>query len=204
MHGFLPDLPGGDILIVAGDLTASDELYQYEKFHDWALSMDYYYIVVVAGNHDNLLQKNREIIGPLGGDIVYLEDSGWEYKGVKFWGSPWSSRFTGINPHCCAFTGKNDKEIAPKWDLIPSDTDILICHSPPYGVLDLTSRGKHVGSPSLQMALFTRLNPKLFVCAHIHEAYGTEPPGGYIQKAINASHVNERYQPVNPPIRIVL
>jgi Icc-related predicted phosphoesterase len=119
-----------------------------------------------------------------------------------------------MNPHCKAFTLDTEEKLAEKWALIPNDTDILVTHSPPYGIRDAVknySSGKIecYGSKSLQMELFLRLNPKLTVFGHIHEGYGIEPPGGIVERCVNASHVNashvnEHYEPVNKPIRIIL
>jgi Icc-related predicted phosphoesterase len=207
LHGFLPELEGGDLLIVAGDLTARDTHGEYLRFLSWLHKQKYRHYIFIAGNHDNLIQKEEVLTGSLS-NTTYLCDSGTEFEGLKIWGTPWTAQFPGINPHCCAFTidfGPNtEKWLAEKWALIPSDTDILISHSPPYGILDSITTGERVGSKSLQMELFTRLRPKLFVCGHIHEAYGVEPKGGIVENAVNASHVNERYKPVNKPVRIVL
>lgn len=207
LHGYYPELDGGDLLIVAGDFTARDTLTELSKFKDWLSVQKYKKIITVAGNHDNLIEQRIGIGDEDSWDsefLSYLEDSGTEFCGLKIWGSPWTTKFPGINPHCCAFTVDKDEELQEKYDLIPNDTDILITHNPPYGILDKTSRGECVGSKNLQMQLYTRLRPKLFICGHIHEAYGQEPPGGFIEIAVNASHVNERYEPVNKPIRIIL
>lgn len=52
------------------------------------------------------------------------------------------------------------------------------------------------------------LNLKLWVTGHIHESYGKKPSGGILGGLnciiLNASYVNEHYQPVNKPIRIEL
>lgn len=211
LHGAQPKLEGGDLLIVTGDLTANDHVNEYLAFHDWIGKQSYALKVVIAGNHDNILQNTLGFSGkhlP----FTYLCDSGTEFEGLKIWGSPWTAQFKGINPKCCAFTvpfGPDmEDRLKDTWRLIPSDTDILITHSPAYGILDgiPSEDGSlfHVGSKSLQMELFERLNPKLFVHSHIHEAYGIEPTGGFVQTAVNCSIMNERYKPVNKPVRIVL
>ena len=114
-----------------------------------------------------------------------------------------------MNPHCKAFTLDSEQELEEKWKRIPWDVDILITHEPPYGVRDeideVTKWGTkqfNVGSPSL--LYYVRMHqPKLHVFGHIHEAYGEEKLDDIIP-CINASHVNEMYQPVNKPVRIVL
>ena len=211
LHGAQPDLQGGDLLIVTGDLTSHDKHFQYHQFFDWLKQTKYKKRVFIGGNHDNKLNDFYCMKEELK-YFQYLRDSGTEFEGLKIWGSPWTAQFKGINPKCCAFTvpvGPDmEDRLKDKWRLIPSDTDILITHSPAYGILDgiPSEDGSlfHVGSKSLQMELFERLNPKLFVHSHIHEAYGIEPPGGFVQTAVNCSIMNERYKPVNKPVRIVL
>lgn len=249
LHGHYPQLEGGDLLIVAGDLTKSDTETEYIKFISWCfdnyLTGKFSKIIWIAGNHDNWVQENVSINQQLGGS-EYLCDSGTEFeyeepvrdlfdpgnkslvfrKKLKIWGSPWTKRFPGMNPHCMAFTVDTDEELAEKWALIPEDTDILVTHCPPYGIMDrvneVTKWGTkrfNVGSPSLLNTSRRLKNLKLFVFGHIHESYGQISPSRLRMSAAvatrevtcasmphiaNASHVNERYEPVNKPIRIEL
>ncbi len=48
---------------------------------------------------------------------------------------------------------------------------ILITHNPPYGVVDKSYNGEHVGSKIIANAI-KKYNPKLVLCGHIHEAKG--------------------------------
>lgn len=208
LHGHYPQLDGGDLLIVAGDLTTRDAGCEYIEFCLWLAIQPYKMRIVIGGNHDSMLEKEPTILKESDSSTpclpwIYLCDSGAEFEGLKIWGSPWSLTFPGINPHCTAFTG-TEEDLEAKFKLIPDDTDILITHGPPYGILDRMVDGRHVGIKSLQMELFRRLRLKLIVCGHIHESYGIEPPGGIVERAVNCSHVNERYEPVNKPIRIKL
>lgn len=200
LHGFYPKLEGGNLLIVAGDLTANDSSEQQLIFRGWLSSQRYQKIILIAGNHDNNFIK--EVPTKFAGGIEYLCDSETEFCGMKIWGSPWTTKFAGINPHCCAFTVDNDEDLQEKYDLIPSDIDILITHNPAYGILDKTINGNCVGSRSL-LKKSLEIRPKLHVFGHIHEDYGHYYHENEI-KFVNASHVNERYNPVNNPVRIIL
>ena len=233
LHGEYPALEGGDLLIVAGDWTAMDTEKQCFGFFDWVHEQDYLKKIVIAGNHDNRAQK-EDYKGPSGvmeGSFTYLCDSGTEFEWfetqdtkwgarhldgcrhlkVKIWGSPWTKNFEGQNPHCKAFGVDSDEELAAKWALIPEDTDILVTHSPPLGILDKVqnhwSCGVRVGSKSLHNVLYTRkIKPKLHVFGHIHGSYGHIPvmddmPGCQF---VNAAYRDEAYNPVNKPIRIEL
>lgn len=213
LHGYLPETEGGDLLIVAGDLTARDTEYQHDNFFVWLNNQSYTKKIFIAGNHDNYIQNNNEkFIKTLEkSDLEYLCDSGTEFRGFKIWGSPWSAAFEGMNPHCMAYTMAvgcdTDQWLEEKWQLIPRDTDILITHSPSFGNYDWVKNrdgtiGPSVGSMSLWLHCLD-IRPKLHVFGHIHEAYGHSVHANGIH-LVNASHVNERYQPVNKPIRIEL
>lgn len=208
LHGYLPELEGGDLLILAGDYTANDRIQGWNKFFDWLDNQNYRKKIMIAGNHDNFCKSwatsNDSIHDILAGkpSVSYLCDSGEEFEGLKIWGSPWSKTFPGINPHCCAFTVDTDEQLAEKWVLIPPDTDILITHSPSFGNFDIVQSGESVGSLALWI-MCLGIKPKLHVFGHIHEAYGEAKHYNGIH-LVNASYVNERYQPVNKPIRVIL
>lgn len=201
LHGEFPILKGGDLLIVAGDLTACDLGHQYFDFRHWLVNLEYERKIVIAGNHDGLIEEGRWVIDPPDG-FEYLCDSGTEFNGLKIWGSPWTKRFEGMNPHCMAFTVDSDSDLSDKWDLIPTDTDILVTHSPPYGILDYSMRSdEYCGSPSLKTAVLRRVVPRLHVFGHIHENGGNADTYGPTT-FINASIMNEDYEAVNKPVRI--
>lgn len=54
-----------------------------------------------------------------------------------------------------------------------TEVDILVTHSPPKGVADLTSQGLSVGSTAVRDAIL-RIQPPLAVCGHIHDSWGRE------------------------------
>lgn len=214
LHGFYPKLDGGDLLIVAGDLTARDTHEEYLKFLSWLHKQKYRHYIFIAGNHDNLIEKD-EILTQSLANTTYLCDSGTEFEGLRIWGSPWSLAFEGMNPHCKAFTVDTEKKLSEKWEFIPEDVDILITHSPPHGILDTIrkygpfshERELNVGSESLYEKLYSeKIRPLLHIYGHIHEGYGHIPKMLDMPRTqfVNASHVNENYEPVNKPIRIIL
>lgn len=223
LHGHYPKLEGGDLLIVAGDLTARDAHIDHIKFLKW-IDEDNYgkykKVIIIGGNHDNLVEKHgREILPSF---CEYLCDSGTEFEGLKIWGSPWSKRFIGMNPKCMAFTYYDENWFYDEKIMkIPVDVDILITHSPPYGILDevkLEGQFKlsepplqmyeHVGSKSLYNWLKYVGRPQLHTFGHVHEAYGQkEIFPTYNDKmmiSVNASIMNEHYEPVNKPVRVIL
>ncbi len=212
LHGFQPELSGGDLLIIAGDLTAGDKTIQYENFFSWLRQQDYKKKIFISGNHDNQSMSQFDWY-----DAVYLHNTGTEFEGLKIWGSPDSLWFKGINKHCTAFTG-DEAYLESKYNEIPHNVDILITHTPPFGVLDLIRDRSckcgyyckmPVGSKSLLARLESDIKPKLHVFGHIHENGGKtmtyKRPGCGDENntiCVNASIMNQDYEPLNKPIRI--
>jgi Icc-related predicted phosphoesterase len=205
LHGEEPELDGGDLLIIAGDLTASDKMVQYERLFFWLedLTALYEKIVVIAGNHDGKIQEGKWTSWPLG--VVYLQDSSTDYQGFKIYGSPWTPTFQQW--HFMKNRGPSIREV---WDKIPLDTNILVTHGPPFGILDQVktgrSAGKACGCDDLHARLADLKQLKLHVYGHIHSARGRrvfdwDLPG---VQFVNASVLDEDYDMVFDPIRIVL
>ena len=137
----------------------------------------------------------KDIISDLGKDLIYLEDSGVEIEGIKFWGSPVTPWF-----HDWAFNRLSD--IKHHWDLIPVDTTILITHGPPKGILDLTRSRLNVGCPILLEKIKELKDLKIHSFGHIHEAHGVQE----IDEVtfVNASTLNLYYEVQNSPIFLSL
>jgi len=211
LHGHYPKLEGGDLLIVAGDITADDKAFQYIEFFLWLDKQDYRKKIFIGGNHDNILKKIPPIPKSLPNNVEYLCDSGTEFEEFTIWGSPWTPWFSGVHPKCKAFMN-HDEVIMGKWVRIPQKIDILITHGPAYGVLDgipiEDGTLYHAGSHSLYGWLKYVERPRLHVFGHIHEAYGQEEYfityEDNMTLSVNCSHVNGQYEPVNKPIRVIL
>jgi Icc-related predicted phosphoesterase len=206
LHGDRPKLGGGDLLIVAGDLTARDTLPEYHDFNNWLGKQNYKKKIVIAGNHDNMLKTrlppNDEFSKKLLCWGEYLCDSGTEFEGLKIWGTPWTRWFEGVNPDCIAFMLLTEFQLRDKFDLIPEDTDILISHGPCFQRLDKTLYGDHAGSTALRDRVDFLRGKKLkyHFHGHIHEAYGKLEEGGLI--TMNVSRMDRSYRPVNSIVKI--
>lgn len=206
LHGYKPELSGGDLLIVAGDLTARDTASQHGQYCHWQFDLPYEKIIFIAGNHDGYIQKRPDLYidgCDNKGKIAYLQDSVIEYKGFKIWGSPWTPTFYDWN-----FMKDRGEDIKKMWDLIPDDIDILVTHGPPFGIQDevtMSSRateGKFAGCEELRNALERFKKLKLHVFGHIHNSYGKVIVNGVIH--VNAAIMDEDYRPVNKPITVEL
>lgn len=209
---------GGDLLIIAGDLTASDKVSEYVSFALWLDRQKYKQKIIVNGNHDKLMFFDAGILDSIP-DTKILNpcNPGTKFQGLKIYGSPWCLKIHGMNTKCDAFTCHSEGLLLNHWYEISKFADIVVTHSPPFGILDGVpiEDGSlfHCGSPSLYEHITSMVRPRLHVFGHIHEGYGTmnfdyvgnedfERKG--TTTFVNASHVNGKYQPVNRPIRIIL
>jgi Icc-related predicted phosphoesterase len=205
------DLPGGDLLIHAGDIMNSGyNSPDITSFCKWFNGLDQYdHKVFIAGNHDRKFEDKPEQAMEIVNSykwIDYLQDD-WIIAGdadphdpnvnaVKIYGSPWQPEF-----YNWAFNlPRVGQELQDRWNAIPEDTDILITHGPAQGFLDTS--GPPYNEPNLGCPLLTKriqeIKPKIHVCGHIHGGYGYVFHEG--THYFNASILNERYEYVNKPI----
>lgn len=185
LHGHIPKLPGGDLLILAGDLTRSGNKYEMESFSSWTDALDYKEIVVIAGNHDQYLTQENPFKR-----AHYLCDSGIELFGLKIWGSPYTPEFQQWY-----FMKNRGEQIKKHWDLIPDDTDILITHGPPFSILDMNMDGQLCGCEEL-LNVVDRVQPEHHIFGHIHEQGGKEVYSAHTTFH-NVSHCDESYIATN-------
>lgn len=186
-------VPHGDVLIHAGDATFRGTKEEIQAFSSWFSGLPHKHKIFVPGNHDLGFERAPQLASALlPGRTSVLIDSMIEINGVKFWGSPYQPEFMGWGFNC-----PRGEALRVHWDLIPEGIDVLITHSPPYGIGDVVPRGEHVGCEDLRDAV-VRAKPKLHVFGHIHHSYGVYTPG--VTKFVNASICNEEYLPVNKPV----
>ena len=177
MHHQDLHLPPGDILIVAGDITNwSTTTENSEVVMQWLSGLtQYQHKIVISGNHEVGIDENDPIKTAAEfkkrADTIYLQDSSFEAFGLMFYGSPWHPK-RGCCFHAEAF-GKPTAELKQIFGDIPSSTDIMITHVPPYGVRDLERAG-HVGSDSLLQNVRDRVKPILHIFGHVHGQRGIE------------------------------
>src|SRR5207237_6820594 len=83
------DIPGGDVLVHAGDLTLHGGLREIEEEAQWLRSLPHRTKVVVAGNHDFGFEREPGRARALLHGLVYLEDEEATVAGLRVYGSPW-------------------------------------------------------------------------------------------------------------------
>jgi Icc-related predicted phosphoesterase len=198
LHGILPDVPPCDLLLIGGDVTPlKDHTLPHQAqwldvtFRAWLASVPARQIVAVAGNHDFVFQQAPHLL-PKALPWTYLQDSGCEWEGLRFWGSPWQPWF-----YDWAFN-LYEPDLVPKWDMIPDGTDVLLLHGPPHGYGDAVPEAggvRRCGSPSL-LERIQRVQPRLVIFGHIHEGRGEWRLGRTV--LANVSIVNARYHRAHP------
>jgi Icc-related predicted phosphoesterase len=185
----------GDILIHAGDCTNVGKPHEIKEFLDWFSDTPFTHKIFIAGNHDFWFEKNHDIAQEYKDKgVKYLFDSMVEIDGVKIYGSPWQPEF-----YNWAFNLPRGEKLAEKWGKIPEGLDILVTHSPAFGMVDATIQGISVGCHDLFQRV-VKVKPKIHACGHIHWSYGQKTFDGI--EFINASILNESYFYENKPIAI--
>ncbi|MCQ2295230.1 MAG: metallophosphatase domain-containing protein [Bacteroidales bacterium] len=179
-HQHLPPLPEADVIVHSGDFTFAGSEEEAYDFMNWFSDLPYRHKVFVAGNHDMCLYGAEGIEG-LPEDVHYLCNSGVEIDGWRFWGIPLFME-DSING--------SQKDY---YKQIPSDTDILVTHQPPLGILDLTDYGSglsHHGDSILRECVGA-LSLKYHLFGHEHDDSGVQKQGNTVFS--NASMLDNSY-----------
>ncbi len=190
-----------DLLLFTGDLGGRTTIHELNEFLIWFDKQPAKHKIFCGGNHDLVLDKHYPIKeknkGNLFGylkrteeheqanhliksfsNIHYLCNSGITIEGLKIWGSPISPSFH--KEHWC-FNADRGEEIMKFWARIPSDINILLTHTPPYGILDdlkeyvKPGEDVNIGCKDLLAVIKKKLlKLKLHCFGHIHDNYGVQ------------------------------
>jgi Icc-related predicted phosphoesterase len=183
------------ILVHSGDISYRGLPWEVKNFATWYEELPFKNKIMIAGNHDFIFEDEpeeaKQILAEFAPSVIYLQDSGVEINGIKFWGSPVTPRF-----HDWAFN--RDSDIEYHWNLIPEDTNVLITHGPPHMILDQTRGYVNAGCWRLSDRIKKLADLKIHVFGHIHEAAGMKEVDGVMY--INASTLNLYYEVKNSPV----
>ncbi len=193
---------GGDVVVHCGDFTNYCTYAEVASFAEWFGALPHKFKLVIPGNHDIVLdtkyydatwdmwhhQKEsaariRRLFEAQG--ITLLVNEFVEVEGVVFAGY---SCVPSRGPFG-AFQKDESKQFLDS--CAHQRVDVLLTHSPPYGVLDRNTLGAHVGCPDVS-AIVTALNPQFHVFGHVHSGYGCSAGEGGTT-SINASMVSDFY-----------
>ena len=187
-HRRLTRMPEADILIHSGDVSLNGSEREVLDFLSWFCDLEgYRHKVWIGGNHDFCLAGAS--ISGMNANCHYLCNSEIEIEGLTIYGVPLFMASTIV--------GKMKTLV----DRIPSDTDILVSHQPPYGILDETI-GVHYGSEAL-LAKVSAVQPRLHLFGHNHGGYGQYShkwaDTGNTTLFVNSVILNGDYELINEP-----
>jgi Icc-related predicted phosphoesterase len=191
-----------DLIIISGDICCNiltrdficclKELAEYAKCactlvfgnHDYASPYKVFSLTSDVWPNTSFMPGVNTSRNP----VVYLQESSWEWKGVKLWGSPYVPYIDGK----WNYERKRNEE---KFE-IPDDTDVVITHTPPYGYGDQLANGNRIGSEELAMKISMNPNIKLVICGHNHNSGGWQ---GKLNNTIicNCAMFNEDLTKIN-------
>lgn len=154
-HRRLIDLPEADIVVHSGDFCMVGSETEAIDFLNWFCDLPYAHKIFICGNHDDCLYGAN--IDGLDSNVHYLCNTGVEINGVKFYGVP---MFMGD-----CVTERQSRNISK----IQEGTDVLITHSPAYGILDYDDSINYGDKQLLTKVM--ELRPKLHLFGHIHRQH---------------------------------
>ncbi|KAL9656448.1 hypothetical protein ABK040_005213 [Willaertia magna] len=179
-HDYL-NIPDGDILICCGDISCSENdgssLQDLKNFNNYLSQITQVkHKIVIAGNHDKSLTKftKEQIQTEIFTNATYLQDSFVIIDGIKIYGTPFVPATSALQASLNPFYKSEQTLMASVFSKIESDTNILVTHCPPYGILDKNNNGTvmHYGSKSLVERIKELKDLKVNVFGHVHGGYG--------------------------------
>ena len=187
----------GDVLIHCGDGAFGRDASwgDVQRLDAWFSRQAFKLILCTGGNHDFALEEAAGRGLPTFRNAIYLEDSGVEFEGVKFYGAPWVPELRGWAYY------QSGTSLKDRWAMIPEDADVLITHTPPYGILDETRQGRLCGCNDLRERV-EKLRLRLHCFGHVHASAGMVQIGGTTYA--NASMADRNYKLVRSPIAVEL
>ena len=155
MHRKLSIPDGADILVCSGDGTSDFSKDNMVDFLEWYSSVPARLRIFISGNHEIIFNYYPQAARALVPDnIVYLEDDGFLCQDISFYCVSMKALQTGNVPR------------------IPGDTDFLVTHFPPEGVLD-DGRGS-----GLLKEIVTERRPRYHLFGHVHTQGGKRTESG--------------------------
>ncbi|XP_060563586.1 UPF0046 protein K07C11.7-like [Ruditapes philippinarum] len=208
---YLESIPKGDILIHSGDFSAfsvgryfgnksRDREEMIREINSFFQKLPFKHRILVAGNHEmSFDREHRQFIEEQLTEVVYLQDKMVTIEGLNIYGTPWNIK--RVVSYARGFA-KPKNALDKYWKLIPSETDILVTHLPPEGILDLGKKSfagirnlfssndpcnvcgdvhetkEHWGCRGLKRTVFKRVRPTLHLFGHVHEENGVTTADG--------------------------
>lgn len=181
-HGWLGlKLPEADIVVHSGDflpnktfgIRSIEEAYQpywieqnAEKIRNWIGDRA---LLITHGNHDFI--DSAPHLRKIGIEAYNLDDTKLVHGNLAFYGFPWVPEFGPWNRGCSDYVLEARLEAIEDFE----DVDILVAHSPIFGLLDRNATGERCGSKPMRKFLQDSAHvPNWVLCGHIHESHGIQ------------------------------
>jgi Icc-related predicted phosphoesterase len=189
------EVPDCDLVLIAGDIfghpSVKRQLFWMNKFSVFVGNLDKRGIqwLMTPGNHDTMFEPDHCFLIPDSIKHRTLVDAVATVDDMLVYGSPWQKRFYDWSFNL------DEPDLERKWSMIPDDTEILLLHSPPFGILDV-----NLGSPSLTARIKNLKKLKLCVFGHIHYGHGHKIIDGV--HFVNAAMCDNRNKLIHEPTMI--
>lgn len=189
LHGALnANAPECDVFAVVGDfmplLSTAENWKSWQEFDwlkrkgmKWLLRQPAKHKVVIAGNHDICMyapDTRMEVEGFLRehGIIVLggYDCASTIIDGVRFTGYSYTP--TIQNRNWAYSQARSNTAVKLGTDAIHHETNVLLTHGPPLGLLDGSADGKERYGCAALMHRLLEIGPQLTICGHIHEQRG--------------------------------
>jgi len=200
LHNTL-SLPGGDVLVHAGDLSRWHQPQDIDACLTWMSQQDYRHKIAIPGNHDidllpsKLLKYYQEKFT----GIHILVDRQIVLDGVNFYGSSWVPRHKDWAWKKWSFALDHKEDLDEVWAKIPDDVQVLITHSP-ANLLDEDEYNTKRGCTQLEERLKYLKNLRCHLFGHIHDGYGISQG---VYTSVNAAMLDKNWK-MKPPINFTL
>src|ERR1700744_5619584 len=157
-----------------------------DRFLEWFSEQPARHRVLTCGNHEYPVEVDSAKWRHRVRNAHLLLNESVTIEGIKVWGSP-------ITPlHSGAFGLSSEADREKVWKTIPLDTDVLITHGGPQGILSGDG-----GCAALRRAVI-HVKPRLHCFGHVHSAYGTLPTKNTL--FVNAAILDEAGAPSRKPV----
>ena len=196
-----------DVLCICGDIvplevqvnSKKSKRWLKELFIPWCSKQPCKKVLLVGGNHDFFLWHHplqmKEMVKEEE-KIEYLLNEGYEFEGVKFFGTPLCKEFgywAFMYPY-----DEQDRILDKALEEWGKNIDVLLTHDSPYGVSDIIldkscpwATDEHIGNKSLE-AFIIKTAPKLHLHGHLHSTNHDEEILG-VTKVYCVSILGEQY-----------
>lgn len=141
---------------------------EFEKFLKWFAALEAEHKLFIPGNHSTFVWHNERTAKHMleQNGITWLHKTAKMIDGIKFYGDGTSPKYGDW-----VYMAKREK-MDRHWQNIPEDTNILLTHTPPKGILDLSENKSHelscAGCGALRKKIMKLPELAVHFFGHIH------------------------------------